>query len=319
MSFQEYMPNQIPEQSSIVSPQQVDQHAVSFNQTNHPIVKKNNPLIYLIFGIITTILLGVGAYFVVQLINTPALIKEKVLTTYPVFEAYKKTLGKVTDYMKSDSSGSDSDSIQRNIEKGNSLIKLVSLNSENLTSLVVKMDSPQLTEYKKGLNDYTDKAKHLSSLIEEEVKMGGDYIDSIKKYEKLATNITGVSTYMLSEPQRYVTEVNKIIEDENSIVKNLEKFSYKNNHQKLHEAFLKNYKNEVEFLKNMIAAVENRKDNELITAQKQLVENQQENSKEFNRINDNMHNEVDNINNDLDSIESKIIQEYNRLKAKYNF
>ncbi len=277
--------------------------------------KKRNMLPLLV--VLLILLIGGGVTLYTLFFDSPAKIKEKVKVSHPVFLSYVRLVEKVADHLKEEAD-SDADSIERYGAKGEDLLKDVRDEKGNLTTEMSGMNSGKLKKYKDALQAYVTKSDELYKLEENNVTFSQAYVEPLRKYEKLTIDVQGASSYLYSDPDKYVSILNKAIADEKSVIRDLKKLSLEGDMGLMHEAFIATMETEVTFLEDMVKAVEDRDSSTIATATQKYAQEQQKNTKELKRVSDKLDNLVEDLSDDLDGLRDKVEDEYNNLKDEYN-
>lgn len=271
--------------------------------------------------LIAAVLIGAvafGGYYYATNLNKPARIKEKTQSSETIYNDYHRAIKKVADQLQEESDNSDTDSMERYLEKGNGLVKTAKENEKNLKPLVEKMNIGEMSALKKKLEEYLQKSAELIRLEEDDLTLLDEYIEPLRDYEDLTLALSGVSNYIYSDPARYIKEVTEAIAKEEKIIQEFESFSPGPDHQDINNAFIKNLKSEVALLEQASAAVRDRNDNGLTVAIKKYSEAQQENSKELNRLQDEFKEKVNNLVDEIDDLNEDIEKEYDNLKSQFS-
>ncbi|MBI2021303.1 hypothetical protein HYS93_00255 [Candidatus Daviesbacteria bacterium] len=264
------------------------------------------------------LLVGGGAFYFATNLNKPVQIKEKASLTQDIFEDYRDSIKDISDHLQK-KYNTDTLSLERELQKGKGLIKTAEETSSKLKPQVEKLTLSEVKEYKNKINEYIGKSEKLLTLEKESMKLLEGYIDPLKQYEELTVSLGGISNYIYSDPKRYTTAVGAAVEKENKIISSLEAISVEGEMKKYHEAFVKNLKSERDLLQQIMKAVEERDSNAIAASEKKYVESQQENTREFNRVADELEDKVKTTSKDCENLSDDIKKIYDNLKGKYNF
>jgi hypothetical protein len=270
-------------------------------------------LILVIFALV-----GLGAFIFTSNLNKPARVKQKAELVSPLFRDYANSLEDVIAHLEEEPA-SDVDSIERYLQKGKDFLKTAEENQENLNSQINKLNITDLSDYKKGVNDYIDKSKEVLSIHKDNLDLLEKYIPSLQDYEQLTVNLSGVSNYLYSDPAKYVSEVDKAIKSENEILSDIKTITPSDLMSEYHENFIKTLENERDLLTQLRDAARDRNNAALTTAMRAYGEKAQENSRETNRIKDELDDIVKNLSDELDDIIDNLEREYDDLKEKFDF
>ena len=299
------MPPVIPPDGQIVS-------AISQGEP-----KKSSPL-KIIIPIVVVVALAVAAFFVVNFLNTPARVKEKTLVTQPVFDNFKRTIGKLSDHLRKESKA-DPDAIDRDAQEGDNLIKDAKKDKEQLTTDIASLGLSELSSYKNNLNLYLTKVSDLIDLEEQNVKLLRALSQPIRDYKKMTIDMSGASLYLYSDPAKYMSILDSAIKEEERIIGNLKQLDLKGDVKDLNDAFVKIMQVENDFLKEMKTAVDNRNNTQIATAQQKFLEGQQSAQQDYNRVLDKLDKKVRDTTDEADALSDKVNADYQGLRSKYNF
>lgn len=275
-------------------------------------------IVYVVVAV-AVVFAGVGGYFLFNALNKPAVIREKSSLIQPLFLDFKHSIEEMADHLNESPSGSDTDSSERYVQKGSSLVKTASDNQDKLIAQIGKLDLPDTEAYKKSLTDYISKSQELIKYEKDDIKISQDYDSPRRDYEQLTSDLAGVSNYLYSDPARYVKEVGSAIEREDEIIKAFESMNEEGLFKKSHEVFIKILKSERNYLQNVKDAVSNRDDSALAEAAKKYGEDSVNNAKESSRVSDESKEKYKTVISDLKSLANKVDQAYNSLKSQFKF
>ena len=262
---------------------------------------------------------GGAAFFLINFLSTPKRVKEKVLLIQPAYEEYVQSVDKIAEDLKEEVEG-DSESIRRAVEKGKGLLKEAESKKRALSSLLDSSNPKQLDFYLAKIRQYITKSEELIKLERESVRMGDAWIDPVKRYEDLTVRVSGISNYLYTDPNRYLEELDKIIQEEKEIIKVLKSFTSPNsNVNRMNQALVKSIEDEVRFLEEMRQAVEERSVAKISAAQQRYASNTQTSSKEIRRLLDVIKEEVNSIEEELKRLDSQVRDEYQGLRTRYRF
>lgn len=269
--------------------------------------------------IILGALIGGGAYFVNKTFNTPKQVKERVELIQPILEDYTKSVKDLGDYLKNDSNSTDTDSMERDVQKGRNLLKTADDNLKTLSPLLEKLDIEEVQKYKSSINDYLPKAKAIVDISREAVDLSSSYIGPLREMETASLSSTGISNYMYSDPDKYVSLVDDLINKMSDITKKLEDIPAGSSVKEYHNSTVRVYKEQVSLLKQVRDAVAKRSLSAITQAQNAYAESSKNLEKETNRISDQLNEKIDESTKETESLREKITSEYNRLRGTYNF
>ncbi len=283
-------------------------------QQSPPVLKKKSKL-PLIIVLLVLLMIGGAVYFL--FLDTPGKVKEKVKVAHPVFLSYTRYVEKMAEHLEEEAE-SDSDSIERYGAKGEDILKDVRNEKEKLTTELNDMKSGKLQKYKDALQAYLSKSDEVYDLEEDNVAFSKAYVEPLRTYEKLSIDVSGASSYLYSDPDKYVDILRQAIEDEQSVIRDLQKLKLDGDMGRMHEVFIETLQTEVTFLEEMVDAVENRDNSEIATSTQRYTQAQQNNGKELQRVSDKLDNVVEDINDELETLKDKAEDQYNELKEEYN-
>jgi hypothetical protein len=275
-----------------------------------------SPLI-IIAVVAVVAVLGVGGFFAFNMVNTPAKVKEKAGLVHPIFVQHKETVDKIIDHLKEDT-GSDSDSLERAALKSKDLAAQAEKEKTNLDELVKTMNIGELAPYKKLLDDYLALSVKLTAYEKDSGNLMDSYVRPIKDYETLTVKLRGASSYMYSDPDKYLSLLSEGITEEEAVLAKFKKID-STYFAKYNDQFIKTIENEIDYLKTVKMAVENRRLSELATATQKYASNSQENRMALRRVIEQINDEVKSLASKATSTADQVGNEYNRLRTKYNF
>jgi hypothetical protein len=284
-----------------------------------PSPKAKSPMMMgVIAGVV--ILLGVGGYFLMDMLNTPAKVKGKAEVVQPAFTDYSKAMTKISDYMLDDtSSSSDSDSIERSVEKGKNLVKEAGRTKKTLSGLLSDVNMSQTKDYKTAIESYIKTAEMVEKEADANVTLGEAYIEPLRKLEDMSVELSGASTYMYSDPEKYNQILTSAIKDVDAITKQLESAKATGDLQESHTLFVKTMKAQSTFLSAILDAVKSRETNAIATATQAYAEEAQALQKDISRVSDKMKDTNEEQADALEELQEKVETEYQDLKREYKF
>ena len=283
-----------------------------------PSSKKKSPLMIGIVAI-AVIVLGIGGYFIIDMLNTPAKVKGKAEVVQPAFSDYSKAMTKISDYLTDEDGKSDSDSIERSVTKGKSLVKESLRTKKTLSALITDMNMAQTKNYKSAIDMYIKKAEEIEKNANENIILGDAYVTPLRKIEKMSVDISGASNYMYSEPKKYTTVLSDAIKQMDSIEKELQKVKSSGDLQESHELFISSLNSQKVFLESILQAVEERDDSGIATATKKYAQDSQQLRKDIARVSDTLKESTQEQADELQDIQEKVSDAYADLKSQYKF
>lgn len=298
----------------------IENQEIPVSQTaSEPVSSKPKMNLKVIIIALAILLVGGVGYLAANFLNTPIKVKEKVNTVYPVFKDLDKKLGELVDEMNKETDDSDSDSLERSTKKTEGIVKDAEEKVKSLEELRNTLNIGPLKVFNVALDEYIIQAKELIALGKENVKLGQVWVEPMKDYEKLTIELSGVSNYLYSDPDKYITKLNEGIAEEKEIMKTVQNLEFQKEVKDLNEAMAKNLSIEIVFLEDMVKAVEERDNNKIALAQKVYAEDLQNNLKEVNRLTEKLEDLTKELTDKLNESFDKAETEYNVLKAKYKF
>lgn len=282
-------------------------------------IKKKNPIVAL-FGILVVLALAVGGYFAFNMITTPTQVKQQVGMTHTVFKDYRNSMNKlIEDFLSDSSDQSTPESVERALQKTKDIVKTAQKERETLTGHVEDISVSAGNEYKTQVQKYLDDSGELIAMDEKGIELFSQYIAPLKKYTEVTVAAAGISQYMYSEPSKYISELEKLIKEEESLIETFKGMNAVAPYVEIHNGYVKSMEAELSFLQDMKKAVTNRDTKSLTTATQTYAQKAQDNSKMYEKAQDDLETSVENIQDDLKSISDKIDEEYSSLQRKYSF
>ncbi len=279
--------------------------------------KKNTVTILL--AVIAGLVFLAIAYFIVGKINTPAKVKEKAVVTQTAFIEYQKGINKIANHLKDDSGGSDSDSLEREIQKGKDLIETAKSTNKTLKVQVENINLNELQNYKDKLEEYLAKSDQLILLEVETLEWAEQVIDPIKTYEDASVEVSGASNYMYSDPSKYTEILEEFVTKDRKLIKELENIKIGASLKDVHKPFIAHMKSELKLIEELSKAVENRSTSAIADAQKVYAQEAQKNDQDLNREQDKLDEIIEDLSDEVEDLGKEIESEYTRLQAKYGF
>lgn len=270
----------------------------------------------LILSLSTLFLLLIIGYFVNSLLLSPAKIREQVTLTQEVIIDYNKNLKNITTALVEDDPETSA-GMERDLEKAKSLLNEAEKNQKKLDELKAKISSGKLDKYKKSLEEYTALANEAVAVQKDYVAIGESYIKPFKAYEELNVAAAGISNYMYTDPNKYVSELEKYIVDHEAIYLQLKAIQPSGWFVETHQATLKSIDSSTKLLKDMKEAVGKRSQQDIITATKKFEEANQAISIEMEKAEDNFDKQVKDMTSKIEDIFNDIESEYMTIKVKY--
>src|SRR3990167_1224336 len=144
------------------------------------IKSKSKKSILIMVGVLGIFLVAVVSYFVFNMVSTPAQVKEKSQLVEPVFVDLCRTIKKIGEHVK-ESSGSDSDSMERYAQKGKSLLKDAQRDRATLQTHIDTMTVSALSKYKDTLTAYLKEADSLIETEKDNISAGEAYVEPLRQ------------------------------------------------------------------------------------------------------------------------------------------
>lgn len=284
--------------------------------------KKNTVLILsIVLGILFIIPILVGiAYIIFTLINTPRIVKNQVTVINPLFQEYSTQIDKLAESIMSDSPSDISiETMERSLEKDKSTYTLAIKAKENLQNALKQSNSVELTKYNALVNDYVKKTEIVLNVARESNDYGDKWIPLQREYEKITQDASTISTYIYSNPEKYITEVKKIVQAEKDLIQKIRKIKPSQRLSPTHEEYLKNFQAEIDFLEKVQMDVYNRDT-------KALQDDIAQYSIDAKDLQSKLSATVDKIQDDVQidydkakTLKQNIDSEYTYLRSKFKF
>lgn len=285
-------------------------------------VKNESGIAVFILLVLGLLLLGAGAgggYILVNNMNKPERVKSTVQPTQTAFENYKNAISDIIEYFEDeDDTGSDSDSIERALQKSKGYVATAETALVALKDSNAKLSTDAKT-YKEEVEKYITTAQPVYDKAKHENQVGTEMIPLIKEMEKMNTDLSGVANYMTSDPDKYITTVNEYIKKQEEVLTKFKAIKTEGDTKEEIDAAIKLFEAANVFLKDVVKAVENRDNEALVAAQRNLSQKSEDLQKETNRLKDERKEKLKQTKRELESIEKKINDEFQSLKTEYKF
>jgi len=280
--------------------------------------KKKSPL-GAVFGVLALAVVGLVAFFTVNLLNSPARVKEQAMPAQQIFSDYHKAITKISDHILDDSEVSGAEDLEREVKKAEGFVKDAKGAKEQLETMISNMSVSQLKEYKASLEKYNALASEFIQAEQESVDLYSAYVSPLKKYEDLSVELSGVSQYLYNNPSKYVEMLEEFKNEESKILDTFKSAKASDLYKDMHENYIKQTENEIQFLDDMVKAAENRDVDEIAAAQKTYGEQNQKLSDDGERAEDAYKEKFEDKTDELEDLEEEISDLYSSLKAKFKF
>lgn len=282
-------------------------------------VEKKNPFMALM-GIIVVIIVAAGGYLLFNLITTPAQVKQQVSMTHTVFKDYRTSTNKLIDDFLDDSSDQSSpEAMERAIQKSKDILRSAEKERETLLERVGELSVAAGSEYKSKVQEYLDGSAQLLTDQKTGVELFTKYVDPLKKYSEVSVQAAGISQYMYSDPAKYITELDKLVTEEQNILDTFKGITASAPYREIHEGFILNLQAELALLQDMKSAVTKRDVNSVAKATQSYAQKIQDNSKAMEKAQDDVETTVENARDDLKDISDRVDELYSNLQRKYSF
>ena len=263
--------------------------------------------------------LGIGAYLAAGFFSTPAKVKDKYETIQPVFEDYAKAIGKITEDLKVESNFFDSAAFERALVKSENLIAEAENAGKTLENLLSKSTLAPLADYQKNILEYINQSKNIIKLERDIVDWGSAVSSPFRDYEELLVDVSGLSNYMVSDPDKYLEELKKATEKERQIVEKLNQVAADSEIGEMNMALAQQMQAEVNFFEELSAAVAKRSTKLIAEAQKNFTVESQAAGKEISRISDKLDEKVSKVTDELTTLNSQVAEAGANLRREYRF
>lgn len=275
--------------------------------------------IIIIIAVVLVALIGGGGYYFTVVANKPARVKSSVGVIQPLFLDYHRSIKKITEHLQDDTSGADTGKLEREIQKGEDLIKEAENNLTSLKPQVEKVNTNDIPDYKKKLEDYLNKSQEIISLEKQSVRIGKGTLDPLKDLEKMVVEVSGVANYMYSDPATYVKKLGDAIKTEDSVISRVEKVDATGDYKESFDLQIKSLKLLRELYTDMKNAVEKRDDTGLVTAQQKFAKEGDSLQKDSTRAEDKVKDKIKDLNSNLDNLKEDIERIQGDLKSQFKF
>lgn len=287
------------------------------NLPNPPRLNQKGLGLPLILSAVLLLLIGVGGgYYLMNVVNKPAQIKQAVEPTQEPFNNYARSIEDLAADFDDSGSGSDADSLERSVQKTKGLLTTAEDNRKILEPLVDKINFSETSALKSELQEYLDKSKKLIDIQAENVRVGEKIIAPIRKYQDLSVELAGVANYMFSDPTRYTQTVSEFIAEDEKLIQEMEAIDAKDGPKEVVDILVKKMKSEKVFLEEIVEAVRTRDSAAIASAEKVYTQEAVEIEKELNRITDKQKEEVKNLSRDLEDLADKVKASFSNMNFK---
>jgi len=264
-------------------------------------------------------LVAVAAFVTVNVLNSPARVKEQAMPSQQVFSDYNKAVMKISDHLLDDGETSGADDLEREVKKAEGFVKDAKQAKDQLETLAKNMSVGQLKDYKAALEKYSALASEFIQAEQESIDLYGAYVSPMKKYEDLSLEVAGASQYLYNNPSKYVTMLEDYKKNEEEIIGSFKAAKAPELYKDIHENFIKLMENETKFLDDMITAADDRDVDSIAAAQKSYSENSKKVTEDLERAGDAFDEKFEDKTDDLKDLEEEISDLYSALKTKYKF
>lgn len=290
------------------------------NTPVQPVEKKGVPKsTFAIGGVIVVALIAI-AVAVYSFVLKPTQIKEKLQVFHPVFEDYHSEIKKISDHLKEDdSSNSDTETIEREIEKAKNMITSAEKMDKVLSPQLAALNFSETETYKKKVSEYQTNAKRIVEYEKESVAVAEAMLDPLKKYEKASLELSGISNYMYSQPEKYLESIDAFIKTDKDVISQMSSYKPKGQMAKVYELIIEKMQIELDYITQMREAVDNRSSKDMTDASKTYSQKKQEVTRELNRADDKYNESMKDVISDSENLYNNVKDIYSGLRGKYGF
>ena len=268
--------------------------------------------------VLIVMVLGVAAFFLVTLLNTPLKVKEKVSLVSPVFISLNRNMTNISEHLEREPKD-DADSIERYASEGENLLQDAKKDKEHLTNTLQTVNIKELQSYKKSIEEYLTSADELLVMEEENVKLGFAVSKYIKGFQKQAADITSASVYVYSDPDRFIKTMDTLTREMETFVGELKEVEIKSVMKDAFGEFVTLQTVELQYLKDMKLAIDNRSQTQVATATQKYTSDKKQAEEDYNRASDVMDKEIRDAVDELEAFGDKVETEHQVLRSTYNF
>lgn len=280
--------------------------------------QKKSPLLTIGIPLFVVLLLAVGAYFLVSKINTPLKVKEKVELVEPTFDSFSRNVSNIIEHIDREPKV-DADSIERYALEGENLLQDARKDKELLDTALGSVNLAELSVYKGHIEGYMQKADEVITLEDENVKLGRAVASYIKEYQQQAAQIQSASAFVYSDPDKFIQTMNTLTVEMEKFVGELQKVELKSEMKDPFADFVKLQNIELQYLKEMKTAIDNRSQPQVVTATNKYAAEKKNAEEDYNRSSDALDKKLRDLTDDLEKLAQNVTTEHQSLRNKYSF
>jgi hypothetical protein len=262
---------------------------------------------------------GVAAYFVANLINTPVRIKEQVVPTHVMFVDYDQKVDKVIEDLLAENNNTSVDALERAVKKSEDYLEEAEEHQEKLEAGVQTLTIGQTRGYREAVEKYLEESNKAIEAEKQAVDLGKAYLSPIKKYKDLETKISGSSAYTFSNPNKYSDELEKFIKEHEDILNEFKNIQVGDQVKDLNDMMIKRMEDELNFIKDTKKAIDERDVELIANAQQTYAEKSKSQTEDSERVTDEFNDRIEDIQDSLQDLRKKVEAEHSTLQAKYKF
>lgn len=264
------------------------------------------------------LILSGGGYYGYAFVIQPMRVKEVILVSQPVFEDLHRSGEKILSHLEKEPLD-EADSLERYAAEGEELLITAKSNQEKLNEYVVGMKSGMAATYRARLINFSEKVREIIQLEEDNVAFSRAYAEMLLDYEGLTLQVNGISDFIVSDPDRYVASVNKLITDEEKLIEKMKGVQIGKDRDmvEMHKLLIGMLENEVEFLKGMKKGVELGNADMISMAEKAYSDNMQNNQGDLIQTGGRLNRRVSEIGDELNSLGDEVEEAYQEIADRY--
>lgn len=270
-------------------------------------------------GVAAVVLIAVAAFYGFNFLNKPIRVKEQVIPTHQIFQDHQQTVEKISDYLLEESGIESSEGMEREIKKAEDLLADEQELRSKLKDSLDRMTVSELSDYQQQTQAYLSSSQKLLVHGQRTTDFIKGLVEPFKSMEELSVKHSGMSHYMYSDPNKYIDEIQTYTDEQTELVEEIKQIETEGKYKDLHQSLSRQFEIELQLLKDLKQAVEDRDEEGMVTARKTYDQDNLEEEKEFERVEDLLDEEIENLSDQIMNQAKKVEDEYSDLRHHYNF
>lgn len=284
--------------------------------------KSNKKFIIILSAILFVIMLiptlvGI-AYILFTTFNTPKLVKAQIEVLHPVYQEYNANIEKLAvDILSDGDPTASTDSIERDIQKSKNIYDLAIKSKEDLEKFLGASSIYETEKYKQLITDYISKTNSILVLSNELNNYNSQFLPIRKEYEEITKDAGTLSSYMFTDPEKYITDVKALATEEKNLIQKVRKIKPSQKLSLIHESYIDIFQSEVDFLETIQLDVFNRDVKGLQNNMLQFQQDTKALSDKNQALIDKIQEEIQYDYDKSKTIKQNVDSEYSFLRSKY--